>query len=233
MEVYPIKAFSDNYIWLIQEKSNVIVVDPGESEQILAHLEKEKLNLTAILLTHHHDDHVGGVKNILSVYPDTNIYGPSETMSLNDFTVSDGDSFALFDKNINVYKTAGHTEEHISFLMGNALFCGDALFSGGCGRVFTGDYQAQYGALRLFASLDDDVQVYAGHEYTETNLRFANGIAGDNQKVAQALEEVQTIRREGKPTLPSLIGREKEINLFLKADSLEEFIELRNARDEF
>lgn len=233
MNIYPIKAFSDNYIWVVEENENVLVVDPGEGHQVLEHLEKEQLHLTAILLTHHHDDHTGGVEEILSVHSDTSIYGSSETNALNDFTVADGDSFGLFGKNIQVFKTAGHTEEHISFLMGDALFCGDALFSGGCGRVFTGDYQAQFNALQTFNQLDDQVQVYAGHEYTETNLRFANTVEPNNQEVASALEEVKAIRQEGKPTLPTTIGREKDINLFIKANHLEEFIELRDARDEF
>lgn len=233
MNIYPIKAFSDNYIWVVEENENVFVVDPGEGRQVLEHLEKKQLNLTAILLTHHHDDHIGGVEEIVSAHPDTNIYGPSETNALNDFTVADGDTFELFGKNIQVSKTAGHTEEHISFLMGDALFCGDALFSGGCGRVFTGDYQAQFNALQIFNQLDDQVQVYAGHEYTVTNLRFANTVEPNNQKVARALEEVETIRQDKKPTLPSTIGREKEINLFMRANTLEEFVELRDGRDKF
>ena len=117
--------------------------------------------------------------------------------------------------------------------MGDNLFCGDALFSAGCGRVFTGDYEAQYETLQKFKRLDDDINVYPGHEYTEINLRFAYNMQPDNEKISKALKEVRELRAKGQPTLPTTIGREKEINLFLQVETLEDFIELRNARDDF
>jgi len=123
-------------------------------------------------LTHDHEDHIGGVEEILATYSNTPVYGPKETNDLADYVVQDGDSFNLMGQGFEVFKTAGHTEEHISYLMGDDLFCGDALFSAGCGRVFTGDYQAQYDALQKFKQLNNSVKVYAAHEYTETNLRF-------------------------------------------------------------
>lgn len=233
MKIHPIKAFSDNYIWLMEEGSAVIVIDPGEAEGVLAYLEEQQLQLTAVLLTHNHDDHVGGVNDVLAEYPDTPVYGPEETKELADHIVGDGDSFELLGQRFDVFKTAGHTEGHISYLAGEALFCGDALFSGGCGRVFTGDYQAQYAALQRFNRLNDDVQVYAAHEYTQTNLRFAHSVQPSNEKVSEALTQVEELRKQDLPTLPSNIGREKEINLFLRAETLEEFIQLRQARDDF
>ena len=117
--------------------------------------------------------------------------------------------------------------------MGDDLFCGDSLFSAGCGRVFTGDYEAQYETLQKFKRLDDDINVYPAHEYTEINLCFAYDMQPDNEKVSKALEEVRELRAKGQPTLPTTIGREKEINLFLQVERLEDFIELRNARDDF
>ena len=132
-----------------------------------------------------------------------------------------------------MFKTAGHTEEHISFLTEDALFCGDALFSGGWVRVFTKDYQAQYDALQTFNSLADDVKVYAGHEYTLTNLRFAHSVRPTNEILEEAINEANDFREQGLPTLPSTIGREKEINLFLQAETLDEFRALRDARDAF
>lgn len=233
MKIHPIKAFSDNYIWVIEEDGEAIVVDPGEGEGVMSYLEEENLELIAILLTHNHDDHIGGVLEIYETYPDIAIFGPDETEPLVNHNVREDDSFELLGQTFKVFKTAGHTKGHISYLMNEALFCGDALFSGGCGRVFTGDYQAQFDALEKFKPLDDAVKVYAAHEYTETNLRFARSIEPENQVIADALEEVQDLLVENKPTLPSTIGREKKINLFMQAVTIDNFIELRKARDEF
>lgn len=233
MDINLVKAFSDNYIWIIEEGTEAVVVDPGEAEQVMDYLEEKQLQLNSILLTHNHDDHIGGVQQISAKYPDASIYGPKETEDIADHIVVDGDSFNLLGHNVQVLKSGGHTEGHISFLMGNALFCGDALFSAGCGRVFTKDYQAQYDALQKFNQLDDEVQVYAAHEYTQTNLRFAHSLQPSNTAISEALDQVNEMRAKGKPTLPTTIGREKKINLFLQAEKMEDFKELRNARDEF
>ncbi|MCC5893899.1 MAG: hydroxyacylglutathione hydrolase [Alkalibacterium sp.] len=233
MKIHPVKAFSDNYIWVIGEGSDAVVVDPGESKGILSYLEDNEVMLQAILLTHNHDDHIGGVKEVLANYPDTPVYGPKETSDLADHVVQEGDTFDLLNESFQVLKTAGHTNEHISFLMGKHLFCGDALFSAGCGRVFTGDYQAQFDALQQFKQLDEDVKVYVGHEYTHTNLRFAQSIEPQNDELSKALKEANELRERDLPTVPSNIGKEKRINLFLQAETLEDFITLRNARDHF
>ncbi|MFO8070219.1 MAG: hydroxyacylglutathione hydrolase [Alkalibacterium sp.] len=233
MHIHPIKSLSDNYIWIIEEGTEAVVVDPGEAEGVIAYLEEQQLHLAAILLTHNHDDHIGGVKEISANYPNVPIYGPKETEPLAKLVIQDGDSFELLGRTFQVFKTAGHTHGHISFLMGEALFCGDALFSAGCGRVFTKDYQAQYAALQKFKDLNDDVHVYAAHEYTQTNLRFAHSLQPANKVISEALDQVDQLRAEGRPTLPSMIGKEKSINLFLQAETLEEFIRLRKARDNF
>lgn len=233
MNIHPIKALSDNYIWVIEEGSEAVIVDPGESQNVIDYLEQEELQLSAILLTHNHEDHIGGLGEVINSYPDALIYGPEEVEPLADNFVQEGDSFDLLGQHVQVFKTAGHTPGHISFLMENSLFCGDALFSGGCGRVFTGDYQAQYDALQKFKELGDGVQVYGAHEYTQKNLNFAHSIEPDNQTISDALEEVDELREKDLPTLPSTIGREKEINLFLQAESLEDFTRLRQARDDF
>jgi hydroxyacylglutathione hydrolase len=231
--IHPIKAFSDNYIWCIQEETEAVVVDPGEAKGVLDYLEEKQLRLAAILLTHKHEDHTGGVQGIIARHPESQVYGPKETEALANRVVEEGNSFNLLGQTFQVFETGGHTHGHISFLMGDALFCGDALFSAGCGRVFTGDYEAQYETLRKFKRLDDDINIYPGHEYTEINLRFAYDTRPNNKKVSKALEEVRELRAKGQPTLPTTIGREKEINLFLQVETLEEFIELRNARNDF
>lgn len=233
MKVEPIKAFSDNYIWVIEENNEAVIVDPGESEDVLDYLKTEDLSLQAILLTHNHDDHVGGVVGILEEFPKVPIYGPDETSTIADHIVEDGDSFELLRQTFDVLFTPGHTEGHISYVMGDALFCGDALFSGGCGRVFTGDYEAQYHTLQKFKQLNDETLVYAGHEYTETNLRFALEVEPNNEAVLDVLEITRDVRSKNLPTLPSTISKEKDINLFLQADTVEEFKGLRLKRDEF
>lgn len=233
MNIHPIKAFNDNYIWIIERETEAVVVDPGEAAGVLAYLDQEKLDLTAILLTHNHDDHTGGVAQILAKYSNTPVYGPEETQPINDHVLAEGDSFELLEEKVKVFDTPGHTEGHISYLFGEALFCGDSLFSAGTGRVFTGDYQAQYDTLAKFKQLNDAVNVYPAHEYTETNLRFAQTIEPTNEVISEALTEVKDLRAANKPTLPSTIGREKNINLLLQAETLDRFIELRKARDNF
>ena len=233
MIIHPIKAFSDNYIWCIQEEIEAVVVDPGDAKGVLDYLEEKQLRLAAILLTHKHEDHTGGIQEIVARHPESQVYGPKETEALANRVVEEGNSFNLLGQTFQVFETGGHTHGHISFLMGDALFCGDALFSAGCGRVFTGDYEAQYETLRKFKRLDDDINIYPGHEYTEINLRFAYDMQPNNKKVSKALEEVRELRAKGQPTLPTTVGREKEINLFLQVETLEEFIKLRNARNDF
>lgn len=233
MKIHPINAFSDNYIWMIEEGTEAIVVDPGEADRVVHYLEENNLHLNAVLLTHNHEDHTGGVQKILERYPGISIYGPKETEDLANHIVGEGSSFGLLGGKFRVLKTAGHTYEHISFLTEDALFCGDALFSAGCGRVFTKEYQAQYDALQKFKRLDDDIKVYAAHEYTQTNLRFAHAMQPSNKGISDALDEVNELRLKGRATLPSTIGREKKINLFLQAENLEVFKELRKARDEY
>lgn len=233
MTIHPIKAFSDNYIWIIEEGSQAVVVDPGEAEHVLDYLGENKLQLHSILLTHNHEDHIGGVKKIVEHYPDTPVYGPKETEPVADHILTEGDTLNLLGQNFHVLKTGGHTHGHLSFLTSEALFCGDALFSAGCGRVFTKDYQAQYDALQTFKQLDDEIKVYAAHEYTQTNLRFAHSIKPSDTLITEALTEVNHLRVKGQSTLPTTIGKEKKINLFLQADKLEDFKELRKARDQF
>lgn len=233
MEIIAINALTDNYIWVIKEANWAIVVDPGEAQPVLDFLTEHQLPLTAVLITHHHDDHTGGVKELLSNYPDAPVYGPFEVEGMT-YIVADGQQFEINQHQFKVKKTAGHTAEHISFLMDDQhLFCGDALFSAGCGRVFTQDYQAQYDALKYFESLADEVKVYAGHEYTLTNLKFANSMEPDNLVLQSALQLVEQLRSDNLKTLPSTIGLERDINLLMMAPNLESFIELRKARDNF
>lgn len=230
MEIKAISAFSDNYIWTIIKNNKLIFVDTGQAQPVLDFIkDKEPI---AILLTHKHDDHVGGVIEIKKKYPDIKVYGPVETRDLNDITLKDNDNFQLLGENFNVIETSGHTDYHISYLMGDNLFCGDALFLAGCGRVFTGDYKKSYESMKKFANLDDNINVYAGHEYGLSNLKFVKSIMNTEQ-VIRSYEEVLKKNKRGQITLPSTIGQEKRINPFMMAKSLEEFIKLRKEKDNF
>lgn len=234
VQVLPIPALSDNYIWLIKENRQAIIVDPAEDKKVLDVLKQANLTPAAILLTHNHADHTDGVAGIKAEYVELPVYGSIEVAEFADQIVKDGDRFELLGHSFEVIKSAGHTAEHISYLMNlEHLFCGDALFSAGCGRVFTGDYQAQFDALQRFKKLPDMVQVYAGHEYTLTNLKFAEQVLGASCCFFEYQELAQIKREQGKPTLPTSIGIEQQINPFLRAETLEEFIALRKQRDHF
>ncbi|MBS6610370.1 MAG: hydroxyacylglutathione hydrolase [Peptoniphilus harei] len=224
-----IKAFDDNYIWTIEKDDKIIVVDPGEASPVINYL-KDK-NLDYILLTHKHSDHVGGVAELKNKYG-SKVYGPIETKEYNNVNLKDGDEFELLGENFKVILTGGHTKGHISYLMGDNLFCGDALFLAGCGRVFTKNYKASYDGLRRLKKLDDNTKVYAAHEYSLNNLKFAKSVIS-NEDLDKEYEEVKNLRKEDKITLPSTIGIEKKINPFFIAKDLDEFIDFRNKKDNF
>lgn len=230
MKINAIRAFSDNYIWIIEIDGEYVVVDPGEAEPVIKFL-KDKAP-TAILLTHKHADHVGGVEEIVKKYKNVRVYGPSETEKYNDITLKGKDDFNILGETFKVMDTPGHTEEHISYLVEDKLFCGDALFLAGCGRVFTGDYAAQYETMKKFAELDDEVEAYPAHEYSLSNLKFTKKYR-PNDAVEEEYERVKKLRDEDKNTLPTTIGKEKEINPFMRAKDLDEFTELRLAKDKF
>ena len=234
VQITPISALSDNYIWFIQEHNQVIIVDPAEDQKVLEILKQANLTPVAILLTHNHSDHTAGVAGIKQCYPELIVYGSCEVSEFADRIVYDGDRIELLGHQFEVFETAGHTAHHISYLMDlEHLFCGDSLFSAGCGRVFTGDYQAQFAALQRFKSLPDIVKVYAAHEYTLTNLKFAETVLPISCSFVEYQELAQIKRAQGKPTLPSTIGVEMQINPFLKSENLQEFIRLRKLRDNF
>lgn len=232
LQITPIPALDDNYIWLIAEQDEAVIVDPAESEKVLDFLAKNSLKPTAIWLTHHHADHTAGVEEIKKAYPNLPVFGSVEVSELADHLVHGGDEFEWRGKTVKVIDSAGHTEKHISYLLASEhLFCGDALFYGGCGRVFTGDYQAQFDTLQRFNALSDFVKIYCGHEYTVSNLIFAEKVLPASCMLIEHLELAAMKRAQNRPTLPSSIGVEKQINPFLRAKSVEEFTVLRQQKD--
>lgn len=233
MKLNAIPALADNYIWVWSQGDEAIIVDPGEAKPVLDYLEEHNLKAGAILITHVHADHVDGMGEIVAKYPKVKTYGPKEVSHLVDTVLKDGDTIELYGSQIEVFLTAGHTEDHISYLVDKQhLLSGDALFSAGCGRVFTGDYEAQYKSMVFFRSLADDVKVYAGHEYTLTNLQFALTQTID-AFVKNYYDKTKALVEKGLLSLPSTIGIEKQINLFLMAKDVQEFTRLRNLKDNF
>lgn len=232
LSILSLPALKDNYIWLICYQNKAIIIDPATAEPVLQFLEKNILRPTACLLTHNHHDHTDGVAELVENYPQLAVYGPSEVREWVTKPISGGQTFELDRLKFEVLDSPGHTEEHISYLLNNEhLFCGDALFSGGCGRVFTGDYAAQFETLQRFNALPDFVKIYAGHEYTLANLKFAERILPPSCILAEYLERAEILHRENRPTLPSTIGIEKQINPFLQAVDLAQFIAIRKQKD--
>ena len=229
MNINFIKACNDNYIWAIEKDGKVIVVDPGDAGPVIDYLKNK--NLDYIILTHKHMDHVGGVDELKIKYG-AKVYGPIETSEYNDVTLKDGDEFDLLGEDFKVIFTGGHTEDHISYLVDGNLFCGDALFLAGCGRVFTKDYKKSYEGLLKLKNLDEDTVVYPAHEYSLANLKFAESVIS-NEDLDREYERVKKLREGDKITLPTTIGKEKKINPFFLAKDLDEFIDFRNKKDNF
>lgn len=233
MNIHYLKALEDNYIWFIQAENQILVVDPGESQPVLDYLKEQELDLSGILLTHNHADHTDGVKAIKDVYPTIPVVGSIETKEWATNVYGEGDRFGLMNLTFQVLKTPGHTNDHIAFLVKGHLFCGDALFAAGCGRVFTGDYQAAYETIQRLQSLPEATKVYAGHEYTLTNLAFAASLTDNPGPLRQVQDQVKSQLDQGQASLPTTIKQEREWNPFMQARSLEEFTRLRQLRDQF
>src|SRR5512139_3899211 len=221
LNVSPVRAFSDNYIWLIRAPADpaaAVVVDPGDDRPVEQALEQHGLQLRAILVTHHHADHVGGV-GALAARHRARVFGPArERMPCDVQALDDGGTAALEDLGLEftVMAVPGHTLGHIAYVGHGALFCGDTLFSAGCGRLFEGTPEQMLGSLDRIAALPDDTQVYCAHEYTLANLRFAAAVEPGNADVLETLDAVRDLRARDGITLPTTLGRERRINPFLR-----------------
>jgi hydroxyacylglutathione hydrolase len=222
LQVSPVRAFSDNYIWLIRAPADpgaAVVVDPGDDRPVEQALQAQGLRLSAILVTHHHADHVGGVA-ALAARHDAPVFGPArEQMPCAVQALDDGGTATLehLGLQFTVMAVPGHTLGHIAYAGHGALFCGDTLFSAGCGRLFEGTPAQMLASLDRLAALPDDTQVYCAHEYTLSNLRFAAAVEPHNPQIAAALAAVRHSRERDEITLPSTLGRERHINPFLRS----------------
>jgi hydroxyacylglutathione hydrolase len=222
LDVRPIPAFHDNYIWMIRgavDPRSVAVVDPGDARPVFAALTEEGLRLEAILATHHHADHVGGIAALVSA-TGAKVFGPArEPMPVDCQPLAGGERARLASLGLEfgVLDVPGHTSGHIAFVGHGALFCGDTLFSAGCGRLFEGTAAQMLASLEALGDLPDETRVYCGHEYTEANLRFALAVEPGNSAIMDYVKRAAALRAEGRPTLPSTIGLEKRVNPFLRS----------------
>ncbi len=222
LDVRPIPAFQDNYIWMIRSERDpqaVAVVDPGDAEPVLAALATEGLQLEAILATHHHADHVGGAARLVMA-TGAAVFGPGrERLPVEATRLAGGDRVGLpgLDLEFEVLDVPGHTAGHIAYVGHGALFCGDTMFSAGCGRLFEGTAAQMLSSLDALSELRDETFVYCGHEYTLANLKFATEVESGNADIADYVKRAAALRAAGRPTLPSTIGLEKRVNPFLRS----------------
>ncbi len=226
-QVKPIPAFNDNYIWCVlpensTQTSPCIIVDPGDANAVQQFCQANNLSIAAIFITHHHPDHQGGVKALLAsplCNESTRVYGPAaeriqgitHPLTENETVSVNGISFSVFD-------VPGHTSGHIAYVGNGWLFCGDTLFSGGCGRLFEGTAEQMVTSIDKFRQLPADTRVYPAHEYTLSNLSFARAVEPDNSSLKDYYHEAQVTREKNQPTLPTTIGRERAINPFMRWD---------------
>jgi hydroxyacylglutathione hydrolase len=218
MKIVPLKAFKDNYIWTLRNSTHAAVVDPGEAQPVIDYLAAEGLQLAAILATHHHPDHVGGIAEILRGHP-CPVYGPkNEPIPTLTNPVSEGDHVRIpeLGAEFSVLDIPGHTRAHIAYYGLESLFCGDTLFACGCGRVFEGTPEQMYASLGKLLALPDQTKVYCGHEYTLANMQFAKAVEPANAALAAREKRDRALRDRGLPTLPSTLGDEKATNPFLR-----------------
>lgn len=226
LNVHPIRAFSDNYIWIIHNQTHAAVIDPGIASSVIEYLQSKKLQLSAILITHHHHDHTGGNAELLQTF-DVPVYGPyNESIATVSHSLREGDQVNLEEMSLRlmVLDTPGHTRGHIAYYGSNPfnmVFCGDTLFACGCGRVFEGTAQQMYQSLQKLSQLPSDTLIFCTHEYTLRNIQFAKVVDPKNAKLINFEIAAQELRNRNIPTIPTTLILERKINPFIRCEQQE------------
>ncbi len=222
LSVKPIKAYQDNYIWLVSTNEGSIVVDPGESKKILNLIDNNEIDLEGVLITHHHFDHTNGLSDLLNK-SSLEVYGPKNNVNGINNIVKNNDKFTVIGIDFEVIEIPGHTLDHIAFYSFNSgepiLFCGDTLFSGGCGRVFEGTFDQMFNALKKISKYPKETKIFCGHEYTLSNLKFALAVDENNEDLIKEYDNIKNIVDSGNPSLPTILEKELKINPFLRCDN--------------
>lgn len=241
MEIESVPVLNDNYVFVLHEGQAAVVVDPAIDGPIREWLERRELTLVAILLTHHHADHIGGVAGLLQRWPEAEVVASAadqERIPLQTHGVQQGDGLVLLGRPVRVLEVPGHTRAHLAYHLPaqepgqqEELFCGDTLFAAGCGRLFEGTAEQMHHSLQQLNALPEPTRVWCAHEYTEANLRWAAAQAPHQPAITRRLEEVRSLRSRGLPTIPSSLAVERQTNLFVQARDAKDFAALRTSKD--
>lgn len=256
MTIFPLPAFQDNYIWILKEtkSSKIWAVDPGDANVVLQYCREQNVQLKGILITHHHKDHTGGVAELQQVFQ-CPVYGPKSLSNLVSHPLTEKDTVTIFSRTFTVLETPGHTLDHLCYFSAQeppTLFSGDTLFKGGCGRIMEGQPEQMLAAMTRITNLPDDTLIYATHEYTLANYRFALSLEPLNQQLVDENRRCVQQRQQNQPTLPTILALEKNTNPFLRthnetvkseaaqqlneppsSDSILSFSQVRRAKDRF
>ena len=238
--IHPIPVLKDNIIWIWVKDDEAVVIDPAISQPVISWLKNNGVNLNCILQTHHHEDHIGGTKELIKKWPNAKVIASKKELNripFQTYSVDNNDTFYLLDSEINVIEVHGHTNNHIAFYISkestkyNILFPGDTLFGAGCGRLLGGTPKEMFDSLNNIKTLPDNTRIYCAHEYTEANLQWAQSIYPRDSSIRERLKDVSNKRAKGLLTIPSKLSEERKSNLFIRAKTSKEFSELRFHKD--